>query len=158
VDISDNRLKIAAKTCADVITINPKKQNPLEVVRQMTNGRGVDIAFEAVGHSESITGIPDPVVGCVRAIRGAGTVCVLGLADQPVPLVMKEIIWREAKIVASRVSHGEFSQAIEQMQLGRLNPEALISAEKHGSQAQQAFELLRADPDNHLKIILNISA
>ncbi len=157
VDISDNRLKIAAETCSDIIPINPTKENPLEVVRERTHGRGVDIAFEAVGHAVDIEKSPDPVTGCIRSIRGAGTVCVLGLSDHAVPLVMKELIWREAKLIASRVSHGEFREAIEEMQRGRINPEALISKEMHASQAQQAFEILQDDPDHHLKIILKVS-
>ncbi len=157
VDISDNRLKIAVETCRDIIPINPTKQNPVDVVREHTNGRGVDIAFEAVGHAVNIDGIPDPVIGCVRSIRGGGTVCVLGLSDHAVPLVMKEIIWREAKLIASRVSHGEFRDAIDNMEQGKLNPEALISKEKHASEAQNAFEILQADPDNNLKIILQVT-
>ena len=108
------------------------------MVQEITKGRGVDIAFEAVGHAVHLDNNPEPVVGCIRAIRGAGTVCVLGLSDEPVPLVMKELIWREAKLIASRVSHGEFRDAIDHMQQGHLNPEALISAEMPGSQAQQA--------------------
>ena len=158
VDISENRLRIAADSCANIIPVHAKKQNPLEVVKEQTQGRGVDIAFEAVGHAVHLDSIPDPIIGCVRAIRGAGTVCTLGLSDEPTPLVMKELIWREGKIIASRVSHGEFAEAIDHMQQGHLNPEALISADKHGSQAQDAFEILEKDPDNHLKILLNISA
>ncbi len=157
VDISDNRLRIAKDTCAEIVTINPKKEEPLKIIQEQTNGRGVDVAFEAVGHGVQIDGVPDPVVGCVRAIRGAGTVCVLGLSDHAVPLVMKELIWKEAKIVASRVSHGEFQDAIDAMQHKKINPEALISAEMPGSKAQEAFRILEKDPDNHLKIILGIS-
>jgi threonine dehydrogenase-like Zn-dependent dehydrogenase len=158
VDISENRLRIAADSCNNIFPINAKKQNPLEVVKEQTQGRGVDIAFEAVGHAVHLDNTPDPVVGCVRAIRGAGTVCALGLSDEPAPLVMKELIWREGKIIASRVSHGEFAEAIDHMQQGHLNPKALISAEKPGSKAQEAFEILENDPNHHLKIILNISA
>jgi 2-desacetyl-2-hydroxyethyl bacteriochlorophyllide A dehydrogenase len=157
VDVSDNRLAIAAKTCKDIIPINSRKQDPLQVIREATSERGVDVAFEAVGHGVEIENVPDPVVGCVRAIRGAGTVCVLGLSDHAVPLVMKEIIWKEAKIVASRVSHGEFSDAIEAMQNKQINPEALITSEMHGSNTQQAFETLAEDPDGQLKIILQFS-
>jgi threonine dehydrogenase-like Zn-dependent dehydrogenase len=158
VDILENRLEIAKNSNNNVITINAKNEDPLEVINELTKGKGVDVAFEAVGHGEHVEKIADPVLGCVKAIRGAGTVCVLGLSDDPVPLVMKEIIWKEAQIVASRVSHGEFKEAIHYLNLGALNPEVLISAEYHGSEAQKAFKLLEEHPDKFLKIILNFTS
>jgi (R,R)-butanediol dehydrogenase/meso-butanediol dehydrogenase/diacetyl reductase len=154
VDILDKRLQIAQDSYSNVITINAKKSNPLEVITDFTHGRGVDIAFEAVGHGEHLEGVADPVLGCIRAIRGGGTVCVLGLSDESVPLVMKEIIWKEAQIVASRVSHGEFKDAIHFMDLGQLNPDVLISAQFPGNMAQKAFSILEKEPENYLKILL----
>lgn len=154
IDILKNRLEIAKNSSTDIIAINAAKENPLEIISEKTKGRGVDVAFEAVGHGTHLKNVPDPVVGCVRAIRGAGTVCVLGLSDEPVPLVMKEIIWKEARIVASRVSHGEFKEAIQQLDQGNLNPEGLISAEFNGENAQEAFHVLEKEPQNYLKILL----
>ncbi len=83
------------------VLINSKNEDPLDVIRKYTKGRGVDVAFEAVGHAHPVADRPHPVRGCVQSIRGAGTVCVLGLADDPAPFVVKELIWKEAKIVAS---------------------------------------------------------
>ena len=118
IDVLDNRLEIAGKNFSNIITINPLKENPIEVIKEKTNGRGVDIAFEAVGHAKEIKGCPNPVRGCVQGIRGAGAVCTLGLADDPVPIVLKELIWKEAKIIASRVTHGEFPEAIKNLAQG----------------------------------------
>ena len=154
VDVLDSRLDIAKQIYTDVICINSCRDNPLEVIRERTRGRGVDVAFEAVGHAAPAGGLPPPVVCCVRSIRGAGTVCVLGLSDQAVPLVLKELIWKEARLVASRVTHGEFSQAITQLAAGKLVPQALVSAELPGAEAVMAFRLLEEQPEQYLKIIL----
>ncbi len=154
VDVLDKRLEIAQSTCKDITIINPLKENPVDVVMEATGGMGVDVAFEAVGHGKHLENVPDPVLGCVKSIRGGGTICVLGLSDEPVPLVMKHIIWKEAKLIASRVSHGEFKEAIEYMDKGELNPEVLISAEFGGDQAQHAFEILDKEPQNYLKVLL----
>ncbi len=62
---------------------------------------------------------------------------------------MKELIWKEAKIIASRVSHGEFSESIKHMEQGHLKPDVLISAEMKMSEAQLAFELLEARPEKY---------
>jgi L-gulonate 5-dehydrogenase len=79
---------------------------------------------------------------------------VLGLGDDPAPILFKEMIWKEAKIVASRVSHGEFAEAIVQLDEGRLKPEAMITDVLTAAEAQKGFELLENEPEKHLKILL----
>lgn len=156
VDIIQNRLDRAKKAYPDIEIINARNTDPVEYIKSTTDGRGVDIAFEAVGHAQPVGKQHHPVRSSIQSIRGAGKVCVLGLADDPAPLVMKELIWKEATIIASRVSHGEFSECIEQLEKGNLKPDVLITSEMHVSKAQEAFELLEADPDNQLKILLDL--
>jgi threonine dehydrogenase-like Zn-dependent dehydrogenase len=154
VDILDKRLKLAKKHFPDIFTINVRNEKPDERIKEITVSKGVDIAFEAVGHYSDIPGIVNPVRGCIQSIRGAGTVCVLGLGDEPVPLLMKELIWKEATIIASRVSHGEFSETIENLEKGTLKPDALVTDILDPADIQQGFEMLEKEPGNHLKILL----
>ena len=112
VDILEERLAAAKSSYGDVVCVNAMEADPVEAVMEMTGGRGVDAAIEAVGHAERIDDRPLPVGEAVRCIRGGGTVCVLGLSDEPVEMVMKELIWKEARLVASRVTHGEFGEVI----------------------------------------------
>ena len=158
VDPIDKRLDIAASHYKNIITINPTRENPVETIKKHTEGKGVDIAFEAIGHAREIEGVPTPVRACIQSIRGAGKVVVLGLGDDPAPVVFKELIWKEAKIVASRVSHGEFAEVIEHLNAGTLKPEALISKVMHGSQIQQAFELVENESEKYLKVLLDFSS
>jgi len=155
VDVLPNRLKIAEAHYENVITIDANKEDPVEVIKNHTGGAGVDVAFEVVGHAHDVPGRVHPVRGCIQSIHGAGVVCVLGLADDPAPLVMKELIWREAKIIASRVSHGEMKDAIEHLEKGNLKPEAVISHQIHPREAQKAYEWLQNQPDQYLKVIMN---
>jgi len=157
VDILDGRLNNAKKAYADIITINALNTDPVAKIKEITEGKGVDVAFEAVGHSKDFPDLVNPVRGCIQSIRGAGTVCVLGLSDQPAPIIMKELIWKEAKIVASRVTHGEFTETIDAMQKGLLKPDALISDILTPDKAQEAFEMLEYEPEKHLKILLKFS-
>lgn len=158
VDILDKRLERAKSYYKDIHLINTGKEDAVARIREITGGKGVDVAFEAVGHFQDVSGSPNPVRGCIQSIRGAGTVCVLGLSDEPVELIMKELIWKEARIVASRVSHGEFAETISHLEKGTLKPDALISDVVAPENIQQAFELLDADPENHLKILLDFES
>jgi len=154
VDILDERLAIAKRTYGDVSILNATKVNAIDRIKELTGGEGVDIAFEAVGHTKDLPGIINPVRGCIQSIRGAGTVCVLGLSAQPSPIVMRELIWKEGIIMTSRVSHGEFAETIENMNKGTLKPDALVTDILHPSMAQKAFEMLEEEPHKHLKILL----
>ena len=70
--------------------------------------------------------------------------------------LFKELIWREATLIASRVTHGEFAETIENLQKGTLKPDALISDILTADKAQEAFEMLEAEPEKHLKILLKL--
>ena len=157
VDPIEKRLETAAKHYENVVTINPKKENPVEAIKAHTDGKGVDIAFEAIGHEEHIEGVHTPVRSAIQSLRGGGKVCVLGLGDDPAPIVFKELIWKEAQIITSRVSDGEFTEVIEHLNAGKLKPEALISKVMHGSKIQEAFELLEKEKSNYLKVLLDFS-
>jgi threonine dehydrogenase-like Zn-dependent dehydrogenase len=157
IDPIDSRLEIAKKYNQNVVGINPEKENPVEVIKRHTNGKGVDIAFEAVGHEIEIEGVFPPVRSAVQSIRGGGKVCVLGLGDHPSPVVFKELIWKEGQIITSRVSDGEFTEVLEHLNKGNLNPDALISKVMHGSQIQEAFRLLQDSPEKYLKVLLDFN-
>jgi len=154
VDILAERLQRARDAYPDIVTINAKSADPVRMLNEQTGG--VDIAFEAVGHAENVNNIPNPVRGCIQSIRGAGTVCVLGLADEPSPVLMKELIWKEAKIVASRVSHGEYTETLSALEKGILKPEALITKQMQMPDLQQAFSILETQKKDHLKILMEV--
>jgi len=155
-DILDERLKLASSSFPDIYTINLRKSDPVALVKEITNGRGVDIAFEAVGHEVEVEGRFNPVRTCINAIKGGGKVCVLGLSDHPAEILMKELIWKEARIIASRVSHGEFSKAIEALSNGTLNPDKMITGILNLEDSQKGFELLDKEPAGNLKILIKI--
>lgn len=157
VDVLDKRLAVGPANYENVIPINALKEDPVERIFSETGGKGVDVAFEAVGHALEIEGKVHPVRGCVQSIRGGGTVCVLGLGNEPSPVVFKELIWKEGRIVASRVSHGEFAETIANLEKGTLKPEALISRIFPASRTQEAFEILDSNPAENIKILLDFN-
>jgi len=157
VDVIPGRLAILTRAYPDVVAVNALEANPVEVIRERTGGRGVDIAFEAAGEPRAIEGRMNPVREAIRSIRGGGKICVLSLGDNEVPLVLKELIWKEGLLVTSRVSHGEFSEAIEHLAKGDLRPDAMITAELPMRRAQDAYEMLEREPEKYLKVLLKNS-
>lgn len=155
VDVLQARLDLARSIVPDVVAVNALEVDPVSAVREVTGGEGVDVAFEAVGHARDIPGRAHPVRGCIQSIRGAGTVCVLGLSDRASPLSMKELIFKEAKIVASRVSHGEYGEVLERLAGGSLKPDPLISAVLHPQEINEGFRMLESSPESYLKLLID---
>lgn len=155
-DILDERLAIATSAFPDITTINITRTDPIAFIKELTDGKGVDIAFEAVGHEVTVAGKFNPVRTCINAIKGGGKVCVLGLSDHPAEILMKELIWKEARIISSRVSHGEFSKAIDALDRGTLDPDKMITGVLNLEDAQRGFELLEKEPGKNLKILLKV--
>lgn len=154
VDILDERLEIARSGYENIVTVNPLREDPVKTILDATGGNGVDIAFEAVGHPLRTEQTVNPVRGTIQSIRGGGKVCVLGLTDDPAPVVFKELIWKEARIIASRVSHGEYPVVIDKLEKNLLRPDLLISRVLPVDRIQEAFELIEQDPSRYLKILL----
>jgi threonine dehydrogenase-like Zn-dependent dehydrogenase len=71
IDSLAHRLQIARQFGADV-TLNIKDGDPVPVIKQLTDGRGVDVAIEALGHQQTFE-------NALRAVRPGGTLSSLGV-------------------------------------------------------------------------------
>jgi len=71
VDGNNERLEIASQMGANV-TLNATDGDPVAAIKKLTEGRGVDVAIEALGRQETFE-------NALRAIRPGGTLSSLGV-------------------------------------------------------------------------------
>jgi threonine dehydrogenase-like Zn-dependent dehydrogenase len=71
VDTSAHRLEISRRFGANV-TLNPNHVDPVDVIKGLTEGRGVDVAIEALGKQDTFE-------DALSAIRPGGTLSSLGV-------------------------------------------------------------------------------
>ena len=71
VDAVGDRLAVARRFGATV-TLNVGDGDPVAEIKRLTDGRGVDVAIEALGRQETFE-------NCLRAVRPGGTVSSLGV-------------------------------------------------------------------------------
>ena len=71
VDANEERLAISRRFGSNA-TIDPRHADPVEEILRLTNGRGVDVAIEALGRQETFE-------NALRAIRPGGTLSSLGV-------------------------------------------------------------------------------
>ena len=89
-----HRLALAKQLGADV-TIDVQKQNPVEVVRELTGGRGADVVVEVSA------GATQPIIDAVDMVRRGGRIVLAGLKSfKPVGnLITDKIVINEIQLI-----------------------------------------------------------
>lgn len=157
VDIAPFRLetaqKIGARRCCDA-----RATDPVEFVLEQTRGVGADCVIECVGHWHELSEREAPLAQAVRMIRNGGRIVTAGLGEQPSSVHFKTLVLKEAEIIASRVTAGEFSQALTLMGGGALHPELLITHRRPVEEAADAFAEIDTEAPDVIKIVLDMGA
>jgi 2-desacetyl-2-hydroxyethyl bacteriochlorophyllide A dehydrogenase len=154
-DLQPFRLETAQKLGANV-AINIHKSDPVEQVLELTNGVGVDCVIEAVGHYHLPEGQEAPLAQAVKMIRSGGRIVTTGLGEQLSAVHFKTLVLKEAQIIASRVTRGEFPRAIQMMSRGLLHPDLLITEVRPLKDITAAFAQVANEDPCTIKVVLEI--
>ena len=144
IDSVPQRLELAERFGA--IAVHLTEEQPQEVTKRLTGGRGVDAAIEAVGHADALN-------LALRLVRKTGTVVVLGVYAEPSELHMG-LVWLKALTLragpANVIAH--FDRVLELLRAGALDPQPLVSHHMPLEEAPEAYALY--DRREALKIAL----
>jgi alcohol dehydrogenase len=104
-----SRLELAKTFGADMI-IDIEKMNPVEVVREITQGRMADVVMD-------VTGNPRGVQTTIDLVKKKGTVILPGLygMDVEIPLTLDKIIFKEVRLQG--VASHDFRSVLPAIQL-----------------------------------------
>lgn len=142
IDILDNKLELA-KVFGATHVINASREDPLKKALEITNGIGVDYAFEAIGSAET-------TLTAYKLIRRGGSVVVVGIPDLEANLTLPlaEIPVMEKSILGSFYGSGdiriELITLLELYQAGRINLENLITNRYRLEEINDGFKDLEA--------------
>lgn len=146
VDPDSARLALAGKLGAAEL-LNPKEVDVPAAVRDLTAGRGADIALEVVGASQ-------PFQAAVASVRKGGAVTLVGNIAPAVELPLQSVVTREIRLIGSCASSGEYPVCIDLLARGAIRVEPLISAVAPLSDGPTWFERLYAKEPGLMKVIL----
>jgi len=145
-DLNEFRLGLAMRVGADVC-INPARADLRQEVLRQTDGRGADVAFEAVGFGETFR-------LAMSITRTGGRVVAVGNLQKEIEFNLQELVTRELAFLGSYASSGEFRTCIDLIATGRINVEPLISEVLPLREGPAAFRRLLEAKENLLKIVL----
>jgi L-iditol 2-dehydrogenase len=150
-DLRDARLAMARQLGAEA-TIDLRHQDTLQVVREWTDGLGVDHVIEAVGGTQDET----LVLGC-QVLRKGGVVTGIGTFSIPtVSLAADEFRWKELSVLASHsYLAADYAACAELVSSGRVRLDALPSHHFPLAEAQQALTLLDSGAQDLVKVVIH---
>jgi L-iditol 2-dehydrogenase len=146
-DIDATRLKLAGEMGADEVLQASDVELVQEVMR-LTDGRGVDVVFEAVGRAET-------VAGAIDCVRKGGKVTLVGNIAREVTLPLQKVVTRQIRLQGSCASSGEYPEAMELISTGEIKVGPLITAVAPLADGPRWFERLYGREPNLMKIVLD---
>lgn len=146
-DIDATRLALATQLGADRVFL-ASDADLVKTILQETDGRGVDVAFEAVGRSETVS-------AAIDCVRKGGTVSLVGNIAREVALPLQKVVTRQIRLQGSCSSAGEYPEAMEFVSTGRIKVAPLITAVAPLADGPAWFDRLYAREPNLMKIVLD---
>jgi 2-desacetyl-2-hydroxyethyl bacteriochlorophyllide A dehydrogenase len=153
-DLQLYRLETARALGADH-AVDISREDAVDRVLSLTDGVGADCVIEAVGHYH---GEEAPLAQAVKMVRNGGRIVTAGLGEQLSRVHFKTLVLKEAEIIASRVTRGEFPRALGLMARGLLHAERLITAERPLGDVSDAFTQVDREDPTTIKVVLRIAA
>ena len=136
-DLADLRRDIAIKAGAD-IAIDPTKEDPIQLVKEETEGYGADVVIEAVG-------LPKLWEQAVEMTRDAGTTVLFGGAASGTTFEVNTVRFHYGQLTLKGVFHlkpRHVEQALKLIIARDVNPDLLISHEMPLEKINQALEMM----------------
>jgi S-(hydroxymethyl)glutathione dehydrogenase/alcohol dehydrogenase len=169
IDPLDYRLEMARKV-AGVDTINPHSDDPVEVIRGMTEGRGADVCVDAVGLEaergflEKLSaavhlqrGTMKVVSSCFSAVRRGGTVSIVGVyATSFDNFPLGQLFDKGLRLKASQAPvHAYIDTLIELVATGKLRTDDIITHHMKLEDAPRGYDLFNKKEDGCVKVVLH---
>ncbi|MCK5151565.1 MAG: zinc-binding dehydrogenase [Candidatus Thorarchaeota archaeon] len=136
-DLSELRRNLALKAGADIV-VDPTKEDPVQRVREETEGYGADVVIEAVG-------LPSTWEQSVDMTRDAGTTVLFGGAASGTKFEIDTVRFHYGQLTIKGVFHltpKHVEQALKLLIAGDINTEVLITHEKPLKDLESALKMM----------------
>jgi threonine dehydrogenase-like Zn-dependent dehydrogenase len=150
VDGLAERLMMSQRLGADV-TINYQEQDPVKAIREATNGRGVDVAIEALGTQMTFE-------SCLRALRPGGVLSSLGVYSGKLTLPLDALAagLGDHTMVTTLCPGGKerMRRLMNVLDSGRTDLKPLVTHRFTLEQIEKAYDLFAHQRDGVLKVAI----
>jgi threonine dehydrogenase-like Zn-dependent dehydrogenase len=148
-DVDDGKLAAAASFGAQY-TINSTRQDVLDVLGELTNHEGVNVAIEAVG-------LPETFRLAVDSVSYAGRVVYVGYPKKEVCYDTTNFVRKELDILGSRNALRVFPAVIKMLEQRQQPYTDLITRVYPFEETARAFHDWDVAPGKHTKILIDLN-
>ena len=145
-DLIDSRLELARQFGAD-LTINPRKEDVVQRLRDLTGGYGCDVLIEATGN-------PEAIAPALHMIRKNGTFVefsvMKGLSTADWTIVGDG---KELNIHGAHLGPYTFPTAISYLERGLINIEPIVTHQMPLANFKAGFQAVE-HPEDSIKVLL----
>jgi S-(hydroxymethyl)glutathione dehydrogenase/alcohol dehydrogenase len=138
VDVRDDKLEAARRVGATHV-VNAASADATARVRELTDGRGVDVAFEVLG-------LPQTFIQAFEMIRDGGRMVAVGIAPgrTTAPVEITRLVRRELRIVGSygARTRSDMPEIVRLAAQGIFRPEAMVTQRFPLTEADAAYTAL----------------
>ncbi len=145
-DLDEVKLEMAKKAGADVC-LNPAKDDVKGIILDMTNGKGVDVVFEAVGASPTVN-------TAVECVKKAGIITLVGNIAKEIKFPLQSVVTREISLNGSCASAGEYDRCLDMIANKKIDMSDVISKVAPLADGQEWFDRLHAAEKGLMKVVL----
>jgi len=150
-EVSEARKKKALDIGADAV-IDPREEDVVERVKELTDGEGVEHSFDAAG-------IQATLQTALHATRKSGTVTIISIWEGPVEINPNDIVLSELNVLGTICYTPEdFADTISMLKDGQIKTEGIITERIPLSDVVKGgFDELVDHKDRHVKILVRSS-
>ncbi|AWX13063.1 alcohol dehydrogenase [Mergibacter septicus] len=147
IDLDDNRLAMAKEMGATHI-INSREGNAVAKVLELTGGKGVDSAIEAVG-------IPATWDICQKITKAGGNIANVGVHGQPVEFEIQKLWIKNLTITTGLVNANTTGMLLKSCCSGKLPLEKMATHHFKFAEMEKAYDVFKhASEENAMKVII----
>jgi (R,R)-butanediol dehydrogenase/meso-butanediol dehydrogenase/diacetyl reductase len=150
-ELSEARKKKALDIGADAV-IDPREEDVVEKVKELTDGEGAEHSFDAAG-------IQVTLETALHATRKGGTVTIISIWEGPVQINPNDIVLSELNVVGTICyTPQDFADTIAMLKDGSIETEGIITERIPLSDVVKGgFDELVDHKDRHVKILVRSS-
>ena len=147
VDINQSKLESAKKVGATDV-VNAKLEDPVEAIKRLTEGRGVDAAFEFIGLKLTQEQI-------VRSVKKGGKAVMVGISGVKFEIDANDFLFKGAQLrTTQNHTRDHLIRVLDLISTRRINIAGSISQKYPLSEANRALEALDKQTGDPIRITL----
>lgn len=128
-------------------TVDVREEDPVETIREYTDGRGVDVCVEAAGAG-------DVVNTCTKIAANQGQIALTGVFDGKREIDPNDVVAKELSVVGGVTAAHAGDDVIELFERDELTIDGIVTHEFDLANYDEAIECVRERRDGVIKAVL----